>query len=68
MDFAFAFVLANGGLDTEEDYKYIAQEEKCSLRRCSTLVHSAGSAWLGSAERLLTPLLAAAFWGAGCIV
>ena len=30
--------LQNGGLDTEEDYKYIAEEEKCSLRRWAEAV------------------------------
>ena len=33
MDYAFNFVMQNGGLDTEEDYKYIAQEEKCSVSK-----------------------------------
>lgn len=33
MDFAFTFVIQNGGIDTEEDYKYTAQEDKCSNRR-----------------------------------
>ena len=29
MDFAFEFVRKNGGLDTEKDYKYTAEEDKC---------------------------------------
>ena len=33
MDYAFTFILANGGVDTEADYKYLAEEEKCSLKR-----------------------------------
>lgn len=33
MDFAFTFVIQNGGLDTEQDYKYVAEEEKCSVNK-----------------------------------
>lgn len=33
MDFAFTFVIQNGGLDTEQDYKYVAEEEKCAVRK-----------------------------------
>ena len=29
MDFAFDFVRKNGGLDTERDYEYTAEEDKC---------------------------------------
>jgi KDEL-tailed cysteine endopeptidase len=29
MDFAFEFIENNGGLDTEEDYAYRAEEHKC---------------------------------------
>ena len=47
-------VLQNGGLDTEEDYKYIAEEEKCSVRRSALpsashmhhLLHSFRVLWL----------------------
>lgn len=31
MDFAFTFIIKNGGIDTEKDYKYKADEEKCSI-------------------------------------
>ena len=33
MDFAFDFIKQNGGIDTEKDYKYIAEEEKCSVAK-----------------------------------
>ena len=33
MDFAFEFIKQNGGIDTEKDYKYMADEEKCSLAK-----------------------------------
>ena len=33
MDFAFTFVIQNGGLDTEKDYGYVAEEEKCSVNK-----------------------------------
>ena len=31
MDFAFDFILANGGIDTEADYAYKAEEHKCKI-------------------------------------
>lgn len=33
MDFAFEFITQNGGLDTEKDYKYTAQEDRCSVTK-----------------------------------
>lgn len=33
MDFAFDFIKKNGGLDTEKDYKYQAEEEKCNVAK-----------------------------------
>ena len=32
MDFAFNFIVQNGGLDTEKDYPYDAAEEACQVR------------------------------------
>jgi KDEL-tailed cysteine endopeptidase len=31
MDFAFKFIIANGGIDTEDDYKYKAEDRKCKV-------------------------------------
>ncbi len=31
MDFAFKFIIANGGLDTEADYMYKAEDRKCKV-------------------------------------
>ncbi|KAK9843554.1 hypothetical protein WJX81_008640 [Elliptochloris bilobata] len=33
MDFAFDFIIQNGGLDTERDYKYKAQQGSCNLNK-----------------------------------
>lgn len=33
MDTAFEFVIKNGGIDTEEDYRYNAVEGRCSINR-----------------------------------
>ena len=33
MDFAFSFIIENGGLDTERDYKYKAQQGTCNLAK-----------------------------------
>eukprot|EP00245_Coleochaete_scutata_P007951 TRINITY_DN2377_c0_g1_i3.p1 TRINITY_DN2377_c0_g1~~TRINITY_DN2377_c0_g1_i3.p1 ORF type:complete len:299 (+),score=54.01 TRINITY_DN2377_c0_g1_i3:70-966(+) len=33
MDFAFEFIIKNGGIDTEEDYPYKAENERCDIDR-----------------------------------
>ena len=33
MDFAFDFIIQNGGLDSERDYKYKAQQATCNLNK-----------------------------------
>ncbi|KAK9831686.1 hypothetical protein WJX74_006133 [Apatococcus lobatus] len=33
MDFAFGFIMQNGGLDTERDYKYLALGEACNSKK-----------------------------------
>ena len=40
MDFAFEFIEKNGGLDTEEDYAYRAEEHKCKPEKKSRRVVS----------------------------
>ena len=40
MDFAFEFIEKNGGLDTEEDYAYRAEEHKCKPEKKSRHVVS----------------------------
>ena len=40
MDFAFEFIEKNGGLDTEEDYAYRAEEHKCKPEKRSRRVVS----------------------------
>ena len=33
MDFAFSFIIRNGGLDTEKDYRYKAQDGVCNVNK-----------------------------------
>ena len=33
MDFAFSFIIRNGGLDTEKDYKYKAADGVCNINK-----------------------------------
>ena len=33
MDFAFSFIIRNGGLDTEKDYKYKAADGMCNINK-----------------------------------
>lgn len=33
MDFAFSFIIRNGGLDTEKDYKYEAVDGVCNVNK-----------------------------------
>ena len=33
MDFAFSFIIRNGGLDTEKDYKYKAVDGVCNVNK-----------------------------------
>ncbi|KAJ7297029.1 hypothetical protein O6H91_Y084500 [Diphasiastrum complanatum] len=40
MDYAFEFIIQNGGIDTEDDYPYRARQASCNLDRLSTRVVS----------------------------
>lgn len=33
MDFAYNFIIQNGGIDTEEDYKYNAVQGQCNVNK-----------------------------------
>ena len=33
MDFAYDFIIENGGIDTEEDYPYLAADGVCAKRK-----------------------------------
>lgn len=35
MDYAFSFIVENGGLHKEEDYPYIMEEGTCEMRKVS---------------------------------
>ena len=36
MDYAFQFIIKNGGIDTEEDYPYTGRDGKCDTYRVRT--------------------------------
>ena len=38
MDYAFDFIIENGGIDTEEDYPYKAIDSMCDPNRVSWIV------------------------------
>lgn len=38
MDYAFEFIINNGGIDSEEDYPYRAIDGRCDQNRVSQLV------------------------------
>lgn len=38
MDYAFEFIISNGGIDSEEDYPYKAIDGRCDQNRVSYLV------------------------------
>jgi hypothetical protein len=33
MDYAFEFIINNGGIDTEEDYPYKGTDNRCDVNR-----------------------------------
>lgn len=36
MDYAFEFIIKNGGIDTEEDYPYTGRDGRCDQNRVSS--------------------------------
>lgn len=36
MDYAFEFIIQNGGMDTEDDYPYAGFDGKCDLAKVSS--------------------------------
>ena len=60
MDTAFEFVVKNGGIDTEEDYRYHAIEGQCSVNRKDRHVVTIDD--YDDGAPLLACLLVAATW------
>lgn len=42
MDYAFEFIIKNGGIDTEEDYPYKANDGRCDQNRVSYCIFFVG--------------------------
>lgn len=40
MDYAFEFIMKNGGIDTEEDYPYKAVDGRCDPIRVCCVIHN----------------------------
>lgn len=38
MDYAFQFIISNGGMDTEEDYPYRGADGQCDLNRVGSII------------------------------
>jgi xylem cysteine proteinase len=36
MDYAFAYIVANGGIHNEEDYPYLMEEGTCEMKKVCT--------------------------------
>ena len=39
MDYAFAFIISNGGLHKEEDYPYLMKEGTCDEKKVTVLLY-----------------------------
>jgi xylem cysteine proteinase len=38
MDYAFSFIVQNGGLHKEDDYPYIMEESTCEMKKVHKLI------------------------------
>lgn len=39
MDYAFEFIIKNGGIDSDKDYPYTGRDGSCDQNRVSTCQH-----------------------------
>ncbi|MCS4558733.1 C1 family peptidase, partial [Shewanella sp. C32] len=46
MDYAFEFIINNGGIDSEEDYPYRGDEGKCDSNKKNAIVTIDGHGWV----------------------